>query len=83
MIFCIISLAASVGRDLSKPYIFSIVNCKSPLHCEMDPTQAEQQILALNMSIKELTQRNEELRQIAQAWNEVETLQGEGRLNQN
>ena len=55
MIFRIISLTASVGRDLSKPYIFSIVNCKSPLHCEMDPTQAEQQILALTMSIKELT----------------------------
>lgn len=83
MIFCIISLATSVGRDLSKPYIFSIVNCKSPLHCEMDPTQAEQQILALTVSIEELTWRNEELRQIAQAWNKVETLQGEGRLNQN
>ena len=49
----------------------------------MDPTQAEQQILALTMSIKELTRWNEELRQIAQAWNEVEMLQGEGRLNQN
>ena len=83
MIFCIISLATSVGRDLSKPYIFSIVNCKSPLHCEMDPTQAEQQILALTVSIEELTWRNEELRQIAQDWNKVETLQGEGRLNQN